>query len=81
MSAQPWESRLSHIEGRLGHDDLVQHVDARFAQADVRFESMERKIDDLRREMTGGLSGMQWRLSAFILGTWITTMLAIVFRH
>jgi hypothetical protein len=75
MSAQPLEIRMAHLEGayeqldkRLG--DLAAAIDSRFAQVDVRFDGVDRKIDSL-----------QWRMTSLIVGTWITTILAVILRH
>ncbi len=75
MSAQPFEIRMAHLEGayeqldkRLG--DLTATIDSRFAQVDVRFDGVDRKIDSL-----------QWRMTSLIVGTWITTILAVILRH
>ena len=75
MSVQPWEPRLARLEGsfeqidrRLG--DLASSVDTRFAQVDTRLAALEKKVD-----------GLGWKLVTLIVGTWITTMLAVLFHH
>jgi len=73
---------MAHLEGafvqldkRLG--DLASNIDARFGQVDRRFDSLERRIDGLDKRF----NGLQWRLTALIVGTWTTTMLAVVLHH
>jgi hypothetical protein len=82
MSAQPFEIRMARLEGtyeqidkRLGDltttiNGRFEQVDSRFAQVDLRFDGVDRKID-----------GLQWRMTSLIVGTWITTMLALLLRH
>ena len=66
---------MAHLEGayeqldkRLG--DLTSTMDARFAQVDLRLDGLGQKVD-----------GLQWRMTALIVATWITVMLAIFFHH
>ena len=72
MSAQPLEPRLARLEGvveqmdnRLG--DLAATMSAGFAQMDGRLGRLETHVD-----------GLQWRMASLILGTWVTTMLAVL---
>jgi len=66
---------MAHLEGayeqldkRLG--DLTSTMDARFAQVDLRLDGLGQKVD-----------GLQWRMTALIVATWITTILAVLLRH
>jgi hypothetical protein len=75
MSAQPLEVRIARLEGayeqidkRLG--DLTATVNGRFAQVDARLDGLDRKVD-----------GLQWRMTSLIIGTWITTILAVLLHH
>jgi hypothetical protein len=75
MSAQPLEVRMVHLEGayeqidkRLG--DLTATVNGRFAQVDARLDGLDRKVD-----------GLQWRMTSLIVGTWITTILAVLLHR
>ena len=86
MSAQPLEIRMAHLEGtyeqidkRIGDlttmiNGRFEQVDSgqvdRFAQVDARFNGVDRKID-----------GLQWRMTSLIVGTWITTILAVILHH
>jgi hypothetical protein len=82
MSAQPLEIHMAHLEGayeqldkRLG--DLSATIDARFAQVDARFAQVDARFDGVDRK----IDGLQWRMTSLIVGTWITTILAIILRH
>ncbi|MGC2130683.1 MAG: hypothetical protein WA629_11375 [Candidatus Aquilonibacter sp.] len=83
MSAQPLEVRMAHLEGA-------------FEQLDKRIENLERKVDGMRdvldakidavRESLNAkfdtkIDGLQWRMTALIIGTWVTTMLAVLFHR
>lgn len=60
--------RLNSIDRRL--DGFEQKMDNRFNAMDGRFAAMDSKID-----------GLQWRMTALIVGTWITVMLSIFFHR
>jgi hypothetical protein len=96
MSAQPLEIHMAHLEGayeqldkRLGDlsatidarfaqvDARFAQVDARFAQVDARFAQVDARFDGVDRK----IDGLQWRMTSLIVGTWITTILAIILRH
>ncbi len=82
MSIQPLEVRIASLEGcyhqvsdRLNSidrrlDGFELKMDARFNGVDSRFHAVDSKID-----------GLQWRMTALILGTWITVMASIFFHH
>lgn len=82
MSAQPLEVRMAALEGsyrqvsdRLNSidrrlDGFEQKMEARFNSVDSRFAALDSKID-----------GLQWRMTALIVGTWITVMASIFFHH
>jgi hypothetical protein len=79
MSAQPLEVRMAHLEGayeqidkRLG--DLTYSIESRFARVDARLDALNNKIDDR-------FGGLQWRMTSLIVGTWITTILAVLLHH
>lgn len=89
---QQMESRLGSLEGaylqvadRLnGMDRRFDSVDRRFDSIDRRFDSIDRRFEmvhadlaDLRHEMT---QRFNW-LTGMLLTSWVTTMLAILFRH
>ncbi len=89
MSAQPLEIHMARLEGayeqlskRLG--DLSTAVDARFAQVDARFAQVDARFDGVDRRFDGvdrKIDNLQWRMTSLIVGTWITTILAIILRH
>ena len=78
MSSGSLEARMSHIEGafdqmndRLGGieqrlDSMDHRMEARFAQVDARFSQIDQRFN--------------WVLGT-IIGTWITTILAILQHH
>ena len=82
MSVQPIEIRIAALEGsyrqvsdRLNSIDrrlegFEQKMDGRFDAVDSRFATADTKID-----------GLQWRMTALILGSWATLMATIVLRH
>jgi hypothetical protein len=71
MTAQPWEARLAHLEGTNAQiADRLNSIDGRFAQIDVRFGEIENRIQQQ----------FLWVIGS-IFGTWITTILAILFHH
>lgn len=82
MSVEPMEIRIASLEGsyhqvsdRLNSidrrlDGFEQKMEARFNAVDLRFQSVDSKID-----------GLQWRMTALILGTWISVMASIFFHH
>ncbi|MGA8576461.1 MAG: hypothetical protein WB609_12365 [Candidatus Cybelea sp.] len=82
MRAQPLEIRIASLEGsyrqvsdRLNSidrrlDGFEQKMEGRFNSIESRFAATDSKIDDL-----------QWRMTALILGTWITVMLSIYLHH
>ena len=82
---QQMESRLGSLEGaylqvadRLnGMDRRFDSIDRRFDSIDRRFEMVHADLADLRHEMT---QRFNW-LTGMLLTSWVTTMLAILFRH
>lgn len=82
MSVGPLEVRIASLEGsyhqvsdRLNSidrrlDGFEQKMEARFNAVDSQFHAADSKID-----------GLQWRMTALILGTWITVMASIFFHR
>ena len=82
MSAQPLEVRMASLEGsyqqvsdRLNGidrrlDGFEQKVEARFNSVELRFQALDSKID-----------GLQWRMTALILGSWATLMASILLHR
>lgn len=74
MHAHPLEARIAHVEGafdqvneRLGSiERRLDTIDVRFNQVDARFNHVDSRFN--------------W-LTGIVVGTWVTTILAIVFHH
>ena len=96
MSANSLEIRMARLEGiceqidkRLG--DLVASIESRFSQTDARFGQIESRfslvdsrfaeIDSHFGRLEQKTDSLGWRLTSLILVTWVSTMLAIFFRH
>jgi tetrahydromethanopterin S-methyltransferase subunit G len=81
MHAHSLEARIAHIEGafeqtneRLGSiDRRFESIDRRFESIDRRFESVDRRFDQVDRRFN-------W-LTGIVVGTWITTILTVVFHR
>ena len=74
----------------------MAHLEGGFEQLGKRIENLERKVDSMRDVLDAKIDavrdslnakfdtkidGLQWRMTALIIGTWITTMLAVLFHH
>jgi tetrahydromethanopterin S-methyltransferase subunit G len=92
VSAQPLEARLAHLEGVVAQvAERLNCIDRRLDSMDGRFDRLEQKLD-LRFAAIDGRFGQidqrfgqidqrfNW-LIGIVLGTWITTMLTILFHH
>jgi uncharacterized protein YdcH (DUF465 family) len=72
------DARFAQVDARFAQVDArFAQVDARFAQVDSRFAQIDARIDDLDHK----IDGLSWRMTALIVGTWITTMIAILLHH
>lgn len=69
------DARFAQVDARFA--DLIAAIEARFAQIDARFGQMDSRFVVLERKV----DNLQWRMTSLILVTWITTMLAILFKH
>ena len=71
MLAHPLEGRIAHLEGAFAQ------VNERIGGIDRRLDSLEHMIallsDRVDRKLT-------W-LTGIVVGTWITTILTVLFRH
>jgi tetrahydromethanopterin S-methyltransferase subunit B len=67
MRAHPLEARIAHLEGA-------------FDQVNERLGSIERRLDGFDRRFDGVDRRFNW-LTGIVVGTWITTMLAVIFHH
>lgn len=82
MSAQPLDVRIASLEGsyhqvsdRLNSidrrlDGFEQKMEARFNGLDSKFDALDSKIDRI-----------QWRMTALIVGTWISVIATILFHR
>lgn len=74
MYAHPLEARIAHVEGafdqvneRLGSiERRLDTIDVRFNQVDARFNHVDSRFN--------------W-LTGIVVGTWVTTILAVLFHH
>ncbi|HKU81829.1 MAG TPA: hypothetical protein VJP76_06630 [Candidatus Tumulicola sp.] len=71
MTAHPWEPRLARFEG--AYDQVADRLNG----VDRRLESLSVKIDGLRSDVTSG----QRRTIAFVSGSWITLLAAILLHR
>lgn len=71
MSIQPMEARIAHLEGA-------------FDQVGERLNSIDRRVEDLRKEAN---QRFNWIIGTVVgtwvttVGMWITTMLTILFHR
>jgi tetrahydromethanopterin S-methyltransferase subunit G len=85
MYAHPLEPRIARLEGSFdqinqrlaAHEQSTStrfdHVDSRFDHVDRRFDHVDRRFDQMERRFN-------W-LAGLVVGTWITTILGIVYHH
>ncbi|MBV8197855.1 MAG: hypothetical protein JO263_06955 [Candidatus Eremiobacteraeota bacterium] len=66
--------RLNSIDGRF------EQIDRRFEQIDRRFESIDRRFDGMELRFDRIDQRFMW-LTGVLIGTWITTILTILFHH
>jgi len=92
-----FEARIAHLEGaydqisdRLNSidrrlDGLETKVDAKIggldSKIDARFGELDAKIDGLDVKFDAKIDRLQWRMTTLIVGTWITTMLTVLFHR
>jgi tetrahydromethanopterin S-methyltransferase subunit G len=78
MHAHPLEARMAHVEGA-------------FDQVNERLGSIERRLDGIDRRLDSAehLTALRFDqvdrrfnwLTGIVVGTWITTILAVIFHH
>lgn len=77
--------RLGGIERRLDGFDLhLDGMDRRLEGVDRRFESMDRRLDSFEHRTALWFDQVHRRfnwLTGIVVGTWITTMFAIILHH
>jgi tetrahydromethanopterin S-methyltransferase subunit G len=67
MHAHPLEARIAHVEGA-------------FDQVNERLGIIERRLDTIDIRFNHVDSRFNW-LTGIVVGTWVTTILAILFHH
>ncbi len=67
MHAHPLEARIAHVEGA-------------FDQVNERLGSIERRLDGIDVRFNHIDSRFNW-LTGIVVGTWVTTIMAIIFHH
>lgn len=71
MSAQPLEARLAHLEGAFVQvGERLNSIDRRLDSMDQRFGRLEQALD----------ARFSW-LMGIVVGTWITTILTVLFHR
>lgn len=85
MSAQ-LSDRLNSIDRRL--DGFEQRMEARFnafeSKVEGRFSGLDSKVIGLDSKITGldsKIDRIQWRMTALIVGTWISVIVTILFHR
>ncbi|HEX4013463.1 MAG TPA: hypothetical protein VHX17_06150 [Candidatus Cybelea sp.] len=81
MHAQPLDVRMAHLEGvvqQIGErlnsiDRRLDSIDGRFAQVDARFAQIDLRFAQVDARFN-------WVIGV-VIGTWITTILTILFHH
>ncbi|HLY00891.1 MAG TPA: hypothetical protein VKR56_00180 [Candidatus Cybelea sp.] len=74
MHATPLEVRMARIEGAFEQiNERLASIDHRFESIDRRFESMDGRFNQIDHRFN-------W-LTGIVVGTWMTTILTIIFHH
>jgi tetrahydromethanopterin S-methyltransferase subunit G len=96
MHAHPLEARLAHVEGAFDRvnerlssldrrlDSFAHTVALRFDEIDRRFEGCFGQTDSRFAQLDGRFAQIDTRfnwLIGIVIGTWITTILTILFHH
>lgn len=86
MSAQPFDVRLASLEGSYHQvSDRLNSIDRRLdgfeQRMESRFNSLESRFDSRLAGTDAKIDRLQWRMTALILGTWISVMASIFFHH
>ena len=70
--------RLNSIERRLdGFESRFERIDARFDRVDSRFDRIDERFDRFGTQMD---QRFMW-LTGIVVGTWITTILTVLFHR
>jgi hypothetical protein len=85
VNAQPWEARMAHLEGAfIQVGERLNSMDRRLDSVDRRLESVEQTMNSRFAQVDVRFALIDQRFNwviGLIVGTWITTMLAILFHH
>ncbi len=74
MHAHPLEARIAHVEGAFDQvNERLNSIDRRLEGFDRRFEGIDRRFESVDRRFN-------W-LTGIVVGTWVTTILTILFHH
>ncbi|MBV9720072.1 MAG: hypothetical protein JOZ77_12190 [Candidatus Eremiobacteraeota bacterium] len=71
MHAHPLEARIAHVEGAFG-------------QVNERLGNIERRLDSFVHLITLRFDAIDRRftwLTGIVVGTWVTTILTVLFHH
>jgi hypothetical protein len=71
MHANPLDARMAHLEGAFGQ------VNERLGSIDRRLDGIDRRLDGIEVRFDAKFN----RLVGLVLGTWITTILTVIFHH
>ena len=74
----PLEVRMGRLEGAYEQiSKRLDSIDARLDRFDAKLDGIDGRFDALRSEM---ITQFRW-ITGMIIGTWITTILAIFFHR
>jgi hypothetical protein len=71
--------RLNSIDRRL--DGFEQKVEARFNAVESRIDSLSGGTDSKFSAMDSKIDRLTWRMTALLLGSWVTLMSAILLHR
>ncbi len=75
MSAQPLDVRMASLEGSY------RQVSDRLNGIDHRLDGFEQRVEARFQTTDAKIDGLQWRMTALILGSWFTLMTATLLHH
>lgn len=82
---QTMEARMAHLEGAFDQmGERLNSIDRRLDGVDRRIDSLEQRMDVRFNAIDVRFNGMDLRfnwLIGIIVGTWITTILTVLFHH
>jgi hypothetical protein len=55
----------------------MAHLEGAYEQISFRLNSIDRRLESVRQS----IAVFQWRVVWVIVGTWITTLLTVIFHH